>query len=181
MDQLTIMRSFVGVTKSRSFSQAARSLGISGSLVSRQPTEWVVLGGEVDARAEPDPGGHRRRGTQRHERVVEARVLVGPARAHVESPGVQGAVDDAAAKVAERERAVRVRARVLDGVHLRALAEQGDGLAFELDEVAPAVGEVRAPADRSRSAGPGHVRTSRPPRPRSGPVGQPAGSGRSSP
>jgi DNA-binding transcriptional LysR family regulator len=39
MDQLTIMRSFVGVTKSRSFSQAARSLGISGSLVSRHVAE----------------------------------------------------------------------------------------------------------------------------------------------
>jgi DNA-binding transcriptional LysR family regulator len=39
MDQLTIMRSFVGVTKSRSFSQAARTLGISGSLVSRHVAE----------------------------------------------------------------------------------------------------------------------------------------------
>jgi len=39
MDQLTIMRSFVGVTKSKSFSQAARSLGISGSLVSRHVAE----------------------------------------------------------------------------------------------------------------------------------------------
>ena len=39
MDQLTIMRSFVGVTKSRSFSQAARQLGISGSLVSRHVAE----------------------------------------------------------------------------------------------------------------------------------------------
>jgi len=33
------MRSFVGVTKSRSFSQAARSLGLSGSLVSRHVAE----------------------------------------------------------------------------------------------------------------------------------------------
>ncbi len=39
MDQLTVMRSFVGVTKSRSFSQAARTLGISGSLVSRHVAE----------------------------------------------------------------------------------------------------------------------------------------------
>jgi DNA-binding transcriptional LysR family regulator len=39
MDQLTIMRSFVGVTKSRSFSQAARTLGISWSLVSRHVAE----------------------------------------------------------------------------------------------------------------------------------------------
>src|SRR5580698_7393220 len=39
MDRLTLMRSFVGVTKSRSFSQAARSLGISGSLVSRHVAE----------------------------------------------------------------------------------------------------------------------------------------------
>jgi DNA-binding transcriptional LysR family regulator len=39
MDQLTIMRSFVAVTKSRSFSQAARTLGISGSLVSRHVAE----------------------------------------------------------------------------------------------------------------------------------------------
>lgn len=39
MDQLTIMRSFVGVTKSRNFSQAARQLGISGSLVSRHVAE----------------------------------------------------------------------------------------------------------------------------------------------
>src|ERR1700745_2477717 len=39
LDQLTIMRSFVGVTKSRSFSQAARQLGISGSLVSRHVAE----------------------------------------------------------------------------------------------------------------------------------------------
>jgi DNA-binding transcriptional LysR family regulator len=39
MDRLTIMRSFVGVTKARSFSQAARSLGISGSLVSRHVAE----------------------------------------------------------------------------------------------------------------------------------------------
>jgi DNA-binding transcriptional LysR family regulator len=39
MDQLTIMRSFVGVTKSKSFSQAARGLGISGSLVSRHVAE----------------------------------------------------------------------------------------------------------------------------------------------
>lgn len=39
MDKLTIMRSFVGVTKARSFSQAARSLGISGSLVSRHVAE----------------------------------------------------------------------------------------------------------------------------------------------
>jgi len=39
MDRLTIMRSFVGVTKSRSFSQAARTLGISGSLVSRHVAE----------------------------------------------------------------------------------------------------------------------------------------------
>ncbi len=39
MDRLTLMRSFVGVTKSRSFSQAARSLGLSGSLVSRHVAE----------------------------------------------------------------------------------------------------------------------------------------------
>src|SRR5580658_8162777 len=39
MDQLTVMRSFVGVSKSRSFSQAARALGISGSLVSRHVAE----------------------------------------------------------------------------------------------------------------------------------------------
>jgi DNA-binding transcriptional LysR family regulator len=39
VDRLAIMRSFVGVTKSRSFSQAARSLGISGSLVSRHVAE----------------------------------------------------------------------------------------------------------------------------------------------
>ncbi len=39
MDQLTVMRSFVGVTKSHSFSQAARTLGISGSLVSRHVAE----------------------------------------------------------------------------------------------------------------------------------------------
>ena len=39
MDRLTLMRSFVGVTKSRSFSQAARGLGISGSLVSRHVAE----------------------------------------------------------------------------------------------------------------------------------------------
>jgi DNA-binding transcriptional LysR family regulator len=39
MDRLTIMRSFVGVTKARSFGQAARSLGISGSLVSRHVAE----------------------------------------------------------------------------------------------------------------------------------------------
>jgi DNA-binding transcriptional LysR family regulator len=39
MDRLTLMRSFVGVTKSRSFSQAARTLGISGSLVSRHVAE----------------------------------------------------------------------------------------------------------------------------------------------
>jgi DNA-binding transcriptional LysR family regulator len=39
MDQLTVMRSFVSVTKSRSFSQAARGLGISGSLVSRHVAE----------------------------------------------------------------------------------------------------------------------------------------------
>jgi DNA-binding transcriptional LysR family regulator len=39
MDRLTIMRSFVGVTKSKSFSEAARTLGISGSLVSRHVAE----------------------------------------------------------------------------------------------------------------------------------------------
>jgi DNA-binding transcriptional LysR family regulator len=39
MDRLTIMRSFVGVTKAKSFSQAARTLGISGSLVSRHVAE----------------------------------------------------------------------------------------------------------------------------------------------
>src|SRR6266478_5162514 len=39
MDRLTLMRSFVGVTKSRSFSQAARTLGTSGSLVSRHVAE----------------------------------------------------------------------------------------------------------------------------------------------
>ncbi len=39
MDRLTVMRSFVGVTKSRNFSQAARALGISGSLVSRHVAE----------------------------------------------------------------------------------------------------------------------------------------------
>jgi DNA-binding transcriptional LysR family regulator len=39
MDRLTLMRSFVGVTKSRTFSQAARTLGISGSLVSRHVAE----------------------------------------------------------------------------------------------------------------------------------------------
>jgi DNA-binding transcriptional LysR family regulator len=39
MDRLTVMRSFVGVTKSHSFSQAARALGISGSLVSRHVAE----------------------------------------------------------------------------------------------------------------------------------------------
>jgi DNA-binding transcriptional LysR family regulator len=39
MDRLILMRSFVGVTKSRSFSQAARALGISGSLVSRHVAE----------------------------------------------------------------------------------------------------------------------------------------------
>jgi DNA-binding transcriptional LysR family regulator len=39
MDRLTVMRSFVGVTRSKSFSQAARTLGISGSLVSRHVSE----------------------------------------------------------------------------------------------------------------------------------------------
>jgi DNA-binding transcriptional LysR family regulator len=39
MDQLTMMRSFVGVTKSRSFSEAARGLAISPSLVSRHVAE----------------------------------------------------------------------------------------------------------------------------------------------
>ena len=39
MDQLTIMRSFIGVTKTGSFRQAARELGISGSLVSRHIAE----------------------------------------------------------------------------------------------------------------------------------------------
>ncbi|MET7572885.1 LysR family transcriptional regulator [Streptomyces sp. NPDC005492] len=39
MDQLTIMRSFVGVTKALSFRQAGRELGISGSLVSRHVAE----------------------------------------------------------------------------------------------------------------------------------------------
>jgi DNA-binding transcriptional LysR family regulator len=39
MDRLTIMRSFVGVSRAGSFSQAARTLGISGSLVSRHVTE----------------------------------------------------------------------------------------------------------------------------------------------
>jgi DNA-binding transcriptional LysR family regulator len=39
MDRLTLMRSFVSVTKSRTFSQAARALGISGSLVSRHISE----------------------------------------------------------------------------------------------------------------------------------------------
>jgi DNA-binding transcriptional LysR family regulator len=39
MDRLTIMRSFVGVTRAKSFSQAARTLGISGSLVSRHVAE----------------------------------------------------------------------------------------------------------------------------------------------
>ncbi len=39
MDRLTVMRSFVSVTKSRNFSQAARALGISGSLVSRHVAE----------------------------------------------------------------------------------------------------------------------------------------------
>lgn len=39
MDRLTIMRSFVGVTQSRNFSQAARKLGISASLVSRHVAE----------------------------------------------------------------------------------------------------------------------------------------------
>ena len=39
MDRLTIMRSFVGVTQYRSFSQAARKLGISPSLVSRHVAE----------------------------------------------------------------------------------------------------------------------------------------------
>jgi DNA-binding transcriptional LysR family regulator len=39
MDRLTLMRSFVSVTNSRTFSQAARALGISGSLVSRHVSE----------------------------------------------------------------------------------------------------------------------------------------------
>ena len=39
MDRLVVMRSFVGVTKSQNFSQAARSLGVSGSLVSRHVAE----------------------------------------------------------------------------------------------------------------------------------------------
>lgn len=39
VDRLTTMRSFVGVTKAASFSQAARALGISGSLVSRHIAE----------------------------------------------------------------------------------------------------------------------------------------------
>lgn len=39
MDRLAIMRSFVGVTKARSFSKAARGLGISASLVSRHVAE----------------------------------------------------------------------------------------------------------------------------------------------
>jgi DNA-binding transcriptional LysR family regulator len=39
MDRLTLMRSFVGVTNARTFSQAARTLGISGSLVSRHVAE----------------------------------------------------------------------------------------------------------------------------------------------
>ncbi|MER5753435.1 LysR family transcriptional regulator [Streptomyces sp. NPDC002088] len=39
MDQLTIMRSFVGVTETLSFRQAGRKLGISGSLISRHVAE----------------------------------------------------------------------------------------------------------------------------------------------
>jgi DNA-binding transcriptional LysR family regulator len=39
MDQLTTMRSFISVTKTGSFRQAARGLGISGSLVSRHVAE----------------------------------------------------------------------------------------------------------------------------------------------
>jgi DNA-binding transcriptional LysR family regulator len=39
MDQLTTMRSFIGVTKTGSFRQTARELGISGSLVSRHIAE----------------------------------------------------------------------------------------------------------------------------------------------
>lgn len=47
MDRLILMRSFVSVTKSRTFSQAARTLGISGSLVSRHVSE---LERELDVR-----------------------------------------------------------------------------------------------------------------------------------
>jgi DNA-binding transcriptional LysR family regulator len=39
MDRITVMRSFVGVAHSNSFIEAARSLGISGSLVSRHIAE----------------------------------------------------------------------------------------------------------------------------------------------
>jgi DNA-binding transcriptional LysR family regulator len=39
MDRLTVMRSFVGVAHSSSFIEAAKSLGISGSLVSRHVAE----------------------------------------------------------------------------------------------------------------------------------------------
>lgn len=39
MDRITVMRSFVGVGRHGSFSQAARHLGISGSLVSRHVSE----------------------------------------------------------------------------------------------------------------------------------------------
>ena len=39
MDRITVMRSFVGVGRHGSFSQAARHLGISGSLVSRHVAE----------------------------------------------------------------------------------------------------------------------------------------------
>jgi DNA-binding transcriptional LysR family regulator len=39
MDRVALMRSFIGVTRAQSFSEAARSLGISGSLVSRHVAE----------------------------------------------------------------------------------------------------------------------------------------------
>jgi DNA-binding transcriptional LysR family regulator len=39
VDRITVMRSFVGVAEERSFSHAARRLGISGSLVSRHVAE----------------------------------------------------------------------------------------------------------------------------------------------
>jgi DNA-binding transcriptional LysR family regulator len=39
MDRLSVMRSFVAVTRSQNFSRAARTLGISGSLISRHVAE----------------------------------------------------------------------------------------------------------------------------------------------
>src|SRR5262249_26565662 len=80
----------------------------------------------------------------------DARVVRPGAVRDAEPPRVPGTGDDAILHVAATERGPHVRAHVIDGVELSALAEDGDQLVADTNRRCLALGHVADPADRMK-------------------------------